>query len=162
MTEHRGTRPGNTGCSTTGSPKTSSCRSSRTSGSGRAPRDSGHGRERSQDREHPDRQQVGGGRPQLLHSATQAGNAAQTGPVEGCPPRQSAGCLPKGHRQAIGYFQKHSQEIRRLARSTHHPDFQTNYPISNSAPYQRTFSLSTYADIFAGQRHYFRPFLTPH
>ena len=63
--------------------------------------------------------------------------------VENCPPRQAARCLPEGHRQATGYFQKHGQEVRRLASSPHQPDSQTDYPISNSAPYQRTFSLST-------------------
>ena len=60
-----------------------------------------------------------------------------------CPPRQAARCLPEEHRQATGYFQKHGQEVRRLASSPHQPDSQTDCPISNSLPYQRTFSLST-------------------
>ena len=96
-----------------------------------------------------------GGRrtPQARYSAAQGGFPAQAGPVESRPPRQAARCLPEGHRQATGYFQKHGQEVRRLASSPHQPDSWTDYPISNSAPYQRTFSLSTWADIFAGQRH---------
>ena len=52
----------------------------------------------------------------------QGGNAAEASPVEGCPPRQAAGCLPEGNRQATGHFQKHGQEVRRLACSAHQPD----------------------------------------
>ena len=82
----------------------------------------------------------------------QGGNAAEASPVEGCPPRQAAGCLPEGNRQATGHFQKHGQEVRRLACSAHQPDSQTEYPISKSAQFQRTFSLSTWPDILTGQR----------
>ena len=77
------------------------------------------------------------------------------GPVESGAPRQAAGCLPQGHRQTTGYFQKHGQEVRRPAGSARQPDSPTGRLLGNSGQDQRTFSLSAYPDIFAGHRHNF-------
>ena len=77
----------------------------------------------------------------------------QAGPVEGGAPRQAPGCLPQGHRQGTGYFQKHGQEVRRLTSSPRQPDPPTGRSLSNSGQNQRTFALSTYPDILAGHRH---------
>ena len=77
---------------------------------------------------------------------TKGGNAADGSPVEGCPPRQAAGCSPEENPQATGHFQKHIQEVRRLACSAHQPYSQMEYPISKSAQFQRTFSLDNDSD----------------
>ena len=72
--------------------------------------------------------------------------------MESCPPCQATRRLPAWHRQAAGHLQKHGQEVHRVDCAAYKPDSQTDHPISNSEPHQRTFSLSTQADIFPGQR----------
>ena len=53
-----------------------------------------------------------------------------------------------------GHLRKHGQEIRLVDRAARKPDSRTDRPISNSEPHQRTYSLSTWADVFAGQRQH--------
>ena len=63
--------------------------------------------------------------------------------MEGGAARQAAGNPPEGHRQATGYFQKHGQEVNRLAGSAHQPESQTGFFICTSQLCKRTFSLDS-------------------
>ena len=55
---------------------------------------------------------------------------ATAGLVEGCPPRQTAGCLSAWHRQVTRHLQKHRQEVHRVDCLAHKPDSHTDHPIS--------------------------------
>ena len=100
------------------------------------------------------------------------GPSSYTPPPRQATPRKQAlwkavhhaklqGVSPRGIARQLGISRNTVRKYVELTAPPHQPDSQTDHPISNSEPHQRTFSLSNHADIFAGQRQRFWLTLSP-